>query len=229
MQYQWWLNPFTCLGVCGWLEKLTHLTITEFNFVQVVLLFGLVLCYLSRKAMIQGVFDWVVLGSPQYYVVISGLGGVSTFKCLLDAETRHLVGVWLHYGSFQSATGFCYAEFLCFVCASHSLGQLWLFCVGILLYRCGRLSFLAMCGSLACKGVIRVSCGVGLLACGVEVVAKGISVWLLIGFHFVEGWVVVCEGVAFCPLLRCILMYVITRITVFFTFSVLFFAHLCLA
>ncbi|AES92457.2 hypothetical protein MTR_4g130260 [Medicago truncatula] len=46
-------------------------------------------------------------------------------------------------------------EFPCFVGASHLLGQLWLFCVGILIYRCGRLSFLAICGSLACKGVIR--------------------------------------------------------------------------
>ncbi|RHN64846.1 hypothetical protein MtrunA17_Chr4g0073511 [Medicago truncatula] len=49
----------------------------------------------------------------------------------------------------------CFAEFPCFVGASHLLGQLWLFCVGILIYRCGRLSFLAICGSLACKGVIR--------------------------------------------------------------------------
>lgn len=64
----------------------------------------------------------------------------------------------------------------CVLSAHHTRSDNFGCCVGILLYRCGRLSFLAMCGSLACKGVIRVSCGVGLLACGVEVVAKGISV-----------------------------------------------------
>jgi len=28
--------------------------------------------------MVQGLFDWVVLESPQYYVVISGWGGASS-------------------------------------------------------------------------------------------------------------------------------------------------------